>query len=260
VRKTALNYQDFEGNAILACLTGDEKALALQHGELVDFKLHQNVYQPDQRIKDAYFPLGAILSIVARMKDGSAIEIGTIGREGTSAIPLIMGSETTANESFCQVPGLAWKMPATTFRRLLGQSQTFREFLNRYLQAYLNMLGQLAACNRLHSVYERCARWLLMTQDRVGGDKFPLTHEFLAIMLGSRRSGVTIAAETLKRAGLIDYEHGWITILNRGGLQAATCECYEITAAQFGDLLSVRPATKESSSRSRNRNVSALER
>ena len=245
MRKTATKDGDFKGNAILACLKGDDKALALKLGEVVDFKLNQNVYEPDQRIKDAYFPLGAILSIVARMRDGSAIEIGTVGREGTSAVPLIMGSETTANESFCQVPGKAWKMPAATFRRLLAQSQPFREFTNRYLQAYLNMLGQLAACNRLHSVYERCARWLLMTQDRVGVDRFPLTHEFLAIMLGSRRSGVTIAAETLKRAGLIDYQHGWITILNRAGLEAATCECYEITAAQFGDLLSVRPAAKE---------------
>jgi len=248
VRKTVSNHNDFKndfkGNAILACLKDDRKALALELGEVVDFKLNENVYEPDQRITDAYFPLGAILSVVARMRDGSAIEIGTIGREGTSAVPLIMGSETTANESFCQVPGKAWKMPAGTFRRLLGQSQPFREFLNRYLQAYLNMLGQLAACNRLHSIYERCARWLLTTHDRVGSGRFPLTHEFLAIMLGSRRSGVTIAAETLKRAGLIDYKHGWITILNRGGLEAATCECYEITAAQFGDLLSLRPAAE----------------
>jgi CRP-like cAMP-binding protein len=176
-----------EDNAILACLTGKERALALRGGEMVDVKVRETIYQPEERIKEAYFPLGAILSVVARMKDGGMVEIGTIGREGTSAVPLLMGSETSANESFCQVPGRAWKMPAETFRDLIAKSQLFREFLNRYLQAYVNMLGQLAACNRLHSVYERCARWLLMTGDRVGRDEFPLTHEFLAIMLGSRR-------------------------------------------------------------------------
>ncbi|MDQ6825072.1 MAG: Crp/Fnr family transcriptional regulator [Candidatus Eremiobacteraeota bacterium] len=232
----------FESNAILACLKGKEKKLALQGGEIVDFTVRQNVYKPEERINEAYFPLGAVLSVVARMKDGGMIEIGTIGREGTSAVPLLMGSETSANESFCQVPGKAWKMPAETFRSLSTKSKVFREFLNRYLQAYVNMLGQLAACNRLHSVYERCARWLLMTGDRVGSNEFPLTHEFLAIMLGSRRSGVTVAASMLQRAGFIHYQHGMITILDRAGLEATTCECYKVTKGQFGNLLSIRPA------------------
>src|SRR5579864_3949646 len=242
----ALKIADFGGNAILACLRGKERALALQGGEIVDFKVRQNIYQPEERINEAYFPLGAILSVVARMKNGGMIEIGTIGREGTSAVPLVMGSETSANESFCQVPGKAWKMPAETFRSLLETSRLFREFLNRYLQAYVNMLGQLAACNRLHSVYERCARWLLMTGDRVGSNEFPLTHEFLAIMLGSRRSGVTVAAAILQKAGFIHYAHGIVTILDRTGLEATTCECYKITTEQFGNLLSIRPAARSS--------------
>lgn len=244
-----MKVTNFESNAILACLKGKERAMALRAGEIVDFKLRQNVYQPEERINEAYFPLGAILSVVARMKNGGMIEIGTIGREGTSAIPLLMGSETSANESFCQVPGKAWKMSADAFRGLLDKSQLFREFLNRYLQAYVNMLGQLAACNRLHSVYERCARWLLMTQDRVGTNEFPLTHEFLAIMLGSRRSGVTVAAAMLQKAGFIRYQHGTITILDRPGLEATTCECYRITTEQFGDLLSLRPAAEDTSRR-----------
>jgi CRP-like cAMP-binding protein len=236
---------DLSGNAILSCLKGKDRTLALQDGEVIDFSVRQSVYEPEKRINEAYFPIGAILSVVARMKDGAMIEIGTIGREGTSALPLVMGSETSANESFCQVPGKAWKMPATTFRSLLTTSELFREFINRYLQAYVNMVGQLAACNRLHSVYERCARWLLMTGDRVGGNEFPLTHEFLAIMLGSRRSGVTVAAAMLQKAGFIHYEHGKITILDRAGLEATTCECYKITTEQFGDLLSLRPAAKD---------------
>jgi CRP-like cAMP-binding protein len=235
---------DFGDNAILSCLRGKDKALALQASEIVDFKVRQNVYRPEERITEVYFPFTAILSIVARMKDGGMIEIGTIGREGTTAVPLVMGSETTANESFCQVPGKAWKMPAATFRSLLASSKVFREFVNRYLQAYVNMLGQLAACNRLHSVYERCARWLLMTGDRVGSNTFPLTHEFLSIMLGSRRSGVTVAAAILQRAGFIRYSHGTVTILDRAGLETTTCECYKITTEQFGSLLSIRPTVE----------------
>jgi len=238
------NGHSLGSNAILRSLKGKDRALALQSGEIVDFKVRQSIYQPEEQIRDAYFPLGAIFSVVARMKNGAMIEIGTIGREGTSAVPLVMGSETSANESFCQVPGKAWKMPAETFRSLLETSQLFRELVNRYLQAYVNMLGQLAACNRLHSVYERCARWLLMTQDRVGSHEFPLTHEFLAIMLGSRRSGVTVAAAMLQKAGFIHYAHGVITILDRSGLEATTCECYQITAEQFGNLLSIRPAAQ----------------
>jgi len=235
----------FAGNAILSSLKGKDRALALERGDIVDFKVRQNVYQPEERINEAYFPLGAVLSVVARMKDGAMIEVGTVGREGTSAVPLVMGSDTSANESFCQVPGKAWKMPAETFRALLSKSKVFRELVNRYLQAYVNMLGQLAACNRLHSVHERCARWLLMTQDRVGTDEFLLTHEFLAIMLGSRRSGVTVAAAMLQKAGFIHYSRGTMTIVDRAGLRAATCECYQITVDQFGDLLSIRPAAAD---------------
>src|SRR5579872_7005043 len=125
----------FEMNENLACLKRKERALALRCREIIDFKVRQNIYLPEERITDAYFPLDAILSVVARMKNGAMIEIGTIGREGTSAIPLVMGSDTTANESFCQVPGKAWKMPADTFRKLLSTSSLFRELVNRYVQA-----------------------------------------------------------------------------------------------------------------------------
>jgi CRP-like cAMP-binding protein len=124
------------------------------------------------------------------------------------------------------------------FRRLLGAGDTeFRRVLDRFLQAYVNMLGQLAACNGMHSIYERCARWLLLTHDRVNSDKIALTHEYLAMMLGARRSGVTIAAATLQQAGFIRYAHGHIVILNRQGLEDASCECYGVARAQFGPLL-----------------------
>ena len=228
------------GNAILASLSERERNAVRARGELIEFALRQSVYQPEAVIDAAYFPIDCVLSVVNRMEDGSLIEVGTIGREGTTAIPLIMGADTTANESFCQVEGRAWKIPAADFVALLDGSRDFRVAMNRYLQAYVNMLGQMAACNGLHSVLERCARWLLMTQDRVDRDEFPMTHEFLAAMLGSRRSGVTVGAATLQGAGYIRYAHGRITVLNRSGLEATACECYRVAQEQFNSLVQLR--------------------
>ncbi len=230
-------------NAMLALLSERERGAVRACGQLVDFHLRKSVYRPQETIESAYFPIDCVLSVVNRMEDGSLIEVGTIGREGTTAIPLIMGANTTANESFCQVEGRAWEIPAKAFVTLLEASRDFRAAMNRYLQAYVNMLGQMAACNGLHSVLERCARWLLMTQDRVARDDFPMTHEFLAAMLGSRRSGVTVGAATLQGAGYIHYTHGRMTILNRAGLEATACECYRVAQEQFNSLVQLRAAS-----------------
>ena len=133
----------------------------------------------------------------------------------------------------------------------LKKDSKFSQLLDRYVQAYVNMLGQLAACNSVHTIYERCARWLLLTQDRVASSVIHLTHEYLAMMLGARRSGVTIAAGILQNAGFISYGRGVITILNRAGLEDATCECYAVSREQFGGLVrgasipSRRPASKQ---------------
>jgi CRP-like cAMP-binding protein len=233
--------KDFlDQNAILRELRGEDRAKVLADGGVRFFELREAVYGSQQHIEEAYFPLDSVISVVTLMRDGAMIEIGTIGHEGTTGVPLIMGSDMTANDAVCQVNGNAWKMSAPMFRQLLEESKLFRDLVNRYLQAYINMLGQFTACNRLHSVYERAARWILMTQDRVGEDTFPLTQEFLATMLGSRRSGVTIAAAVLQKAGFIDYHRGRITVLDRAGLETTTCECYELTTRQFGDALRPR--------------------
>jgi CRP-like cAMP-binding protein len=208
----------------------------MRDGVVLAMPLRYHIYQPDETIGEAYFPIDSVLSVVTRMKDGHAIEVGTIGREGTSAFPLLLGATTSANESYCQVPGSAVRISAELFQELRA-SKLFRGLLDRYVQSYVNMLGQLAACNRLHNVLERCARWLLMTHDRVNSDQIPLTHEFLAMMLGTQRSGVTIAAATLQNAGFIRYGHGIITILDREGLESASCECYEVAREQFSGLL-----------------------
>jgi len=232
-----------EQNAILHGLEESVAARIIEQGELVHLAVQERIYQPEKVIRLVYFPLDSVLSIVSMMKDGNQIEIGTIGREGVSAFPLLMGASSTANDCYCQVPGSAVKIEANVFRELSSTNAGFRQLLDRYLQAYVNMLGQLAACNRLHTVYERCARWLLMTDDRVGLTDIPLTHEYLAMMLGTNRSGVTIAAATLRNAGFIRYKNGKITVLDRPGLEYASCECYEVARAQFAGLL--RPMKSE---------------
>jgi CRP-like cAMP-binding protein len=232
-----VNLASLRQNAILNALDDATAATVVERGALVQLALREQIYDAEEPIEAVYFPLDCVLSVVARMQDGSQIEVGTIGREGMSAFPLLMGATTTANVCYCQVRGRAIRIPAEFFRELAAGNQAFRQLLDRYLQAYVNMLGQMAACNRLHSINERCSRWLLMTRDRVNSDDLPLTQEFLAMMLGTGRSGVAIAAATLQKAGFIKYAHGIIKILDRRGLEDAACECYEVARAQFDGLL-----------------------
>jgi CRP-like cAMP-binding protein len=234
----AMTRATLKGNAILNGLDASEAAGILERGRFVDLETRATVYEAEEPIREVYFPIDSVLSVVTQMKDGGSIEVGTIGRDGVSAIPLMLGATTSANECYCQVPGRAVVISAEHFQQLLAAgSDRFRRLLDRFLQAYVNMLGQLAACNGMHNIYERTARWLLMTHDRVDADEINLTHEFLAMMLGARRSGVTIAAATLQQAGFIQYAHGRITMLDRTGLEEAACECYEVARKQFAGLL-----------------------
>jgi len=235
-------------NAILVGLEGPAALAAQEAASLVELSVRDRIYEANGRIDYAYFPIDSVLSVVTQMKDGNSIEVGTIGCEGTSAIPLLLGGASSANECYCQVPGMAIKIGTDVFQSL-RTGKKFRQLLDRYVQSYVNMLGQLAACNRLHNVYERCARWLLMSHDRVGTDELRLTHEYLGMMLGTQRSGVTIAAATLQHAGFIRYARGVITILDRPGLEDASCECYEVARAQFSGLLrSIGPVGRNQAS------------
>jgi CRP-like cAMP-binding protein len=225
-------------NAILSGLSDAGAAEVLENGKLIELTTPHQIYEAGREICDVFFPIDSVLSVVTQMRDGGSIEVGTVGREGVSAIPLLLGGTTSGNESYCQVPGRAVVISSNHFRRLLNAGdEKFRNVLDRFLQAYVNMLGQLAACNGKHSIYERCARWLLLTNDRVNSDNIALSHEYLAMMLGSRRSGVTLAAGALQQAGFIKYAHGHIVILNRAGLEEAACECYGVAREQFGPLL-----------------------
>jgi CRP-like cAMP-binding protein len=237
---------DLRQNAVLAGLGREWATDVMERGRVVILATPNPIYAAACRIREVYFPIDAVLSVVTHMNDGASIEVGTVGREGVSAIPLLLGADTSANESYCQVPGRAVVISSDHFQRLLRAANAgFRVVLNRFLQAYVNMLGQLAACNGRHGVYERCARWLLLTHDRVNSDTILLTHEYLSMMLGARRSGVTAAAAALQFEGYISYSHGQIKILDRRGLEAAACECYAVAREQFGPLLGMTELSEQ---------------
>jgi CRP-like cAMP-binding protein len=172
------------------------------------------------------------------MADGSAVEVGTVGREGLVGLVIVLGGAASPTVTLCQIPGTARRITAERLAEAVEARPALRRLLLRYAQGYLTQVAQGAACNRLHGIEARCARWLLMTHDRVGGaDTFPLKQEFLAVMLGVRRAGVTVAAGALQDAGLIRYRRGSIRVLDRAGLEAASCECYGLVREQYARLL-----------------------
>jgi CRP-like cAMP-binding protein len=152
-------------------------------------------------------------------------------------LPVFLGAGSIPGEAFCQVPGRALRLPADVLLRELGDGGPFHDLLHRYTQAHINQIAQSAACGRVHSIDERCARWLLITHDQVGHDRFPLTQQFLAMMLGVRRAGVNAAASILQRAGYVRYRRGVITVTDRPGLESASCGCYRIVRDEFERLL-----------------------
>lgn len=201
--------------------------------ERVAMRARTLVVRPNEPFTHVWFPTTAVLSIITIMPDGRAVEVGAAGPEGMVGIPVVLGVGAMPRQALVQVPGEALRMAVDPFRAALDAHPELRAHLLRYAHAYLDDIAQSVACNRLHSVEQRCARWLLKTHDRVRGDFLPLTQEFLAFMLGVRRAGVSVAAESLQRAGLIRYHRGKVTVLDRPGLERASCPCYSINLATF---------------------------
>jgi CRP-like cAMP-binding protein len=194
---------------------------------------------PGRQIRSVYFPVTAVVSLLTTMNDGDAVEIATVGSEGMVGVPVFLGAKSLGINDVVQVqvPGTVLKMPAKVFLDEARNGKAFKVVVQRYIQAHMRQVSQQVACNGLHSVQERCARWILLTHDRVGEDEFPLTQEFLAQMLGVRRASVTVAAGSLQGASLVRFWRGRVTIVDRAGLEAASCECYKITAKEFDRLL-----------------------
>jgi CRP-like cAMP-binding protein len=193
---------------------------------LVTLALHDPMQEAGQPIEYCYFPNTAMASVLNIMDDGKSIEVGLIGKEGFVGLPLIAGFRTSANRVIAQGPGTAFRIDADSMRNALRSCPQLVVTLIRYSQEVAMELGQIAACNRLHDVNERLARWLLMSRDRIDSDALPLTQDFLSQMLGMRRASVSVAASILQKAGLIRYERGHVTIVDRKGLENASCECY----------------------------------
>lgn len=186
------------------------------------------LYEPGAPIRDVYFPGGSVVSLLTVVDGRSALEVGLVGREGMVGIPLALGIGVSPVRALVQGGGSALRMSAAGLRKSLHASPALQRGLHRYAAALMAQITQTAACNRFHRVEARLARWLLMTGDRVGAGEFHLTQEFLAHMLGVRREGVTGAASALQRRGLIGYRRGDIRIVDRAGLEAAACGCYEL--------------------------------
>jgi CRP-like cAMP-binding protein len=205
--------------AVLEALRSSLHPISLRSGRVISDR--------DETIDTVIFPISSILSVVLEMSDGDTAEVGIIGREGMSGLPLVLGISTLNQRTVVQVPDGAHCMPAADFKVALEREDALKASALRYAQATLMTTAQMSACNTLHPTNERCARWLLMAHDRVNADQLPLTQEFLSQMLGVRRGAVTLAASALQEAGFISYSRGLITVLSRPGLEAASCECYE---------------------------------
>lgn len=224
-------------NRLLGALSAEEYMCLAPCLERVHVKQRQLLFEQGELIRHVYFPETMVVSLVTRLEDGGTVEVGTTGYEGMTGLPLFLGDDSSTVRAFAQIPGRALRMDADSFTGLAGMRGAFHRALLRYTLAFLTQVTQTAACSATHLLRQRCARWLLTTHDRVDGDQIALTHEFLAFMLGVRRAGVTVAMNAHQDAGLINYTRGRVTIVDRAGLEDASCECYRAVRAYTDGLL-----------------------
>lgn len=224
-------------NRLLALLSSRDYAALTPHLERLPLDYRQSLYRADKPLDFVYFIETGVGSLVNTMANGQAAEVGTIGNEGIVGLPVVLGDIQAPTAVYVQVAGEGVRMKASLFKRELAKSPTMQVVMLRYVHALFNQVAQSAACNHFHSLEQRCCRWLLMTRDRMDSDKFLLTQEFLAMMLGVQRPGVSIAAGGLQRAGLITYSRGNVVILDGTGLRKRSCECYGVSKREFDRLL-----------------------
>jgi CRP-like cAMP-binding protein len=224
-------------NRILNSLTRSEYERLTPHLEPVNLWLGEVLCRPDEPITHVYFPNRGTVSIVSVFEDGGSVEVGMVGNEGMFGICVFLGSVTTPLEAIVQLPGDGLRMRAEVLKQEFKKCGQLQDLLLRYTQAFLTQVAQTAACNRAHPMDGRLARWLLMCQDRSHSKELELTQEFIATMLGVRRAGVTESAGQLQDMGLISYRRGHITITDREGLEAFSCECYPIVKKEFNRLV-----------------------
>jgi CRP-like cAMP-binding protein len=221
-------------NQLLAVLPADCMARLETSIDIIPLILKDYLHKPGEAIEYVYFPGAGFCSVLAVLEDGGMVEVATIGSEGVAGVTAVLDGNPPTSLTMVQAASpVCYRMPATAFRAEYERRGPFHQLMNRYSQALVSFVMQSAACNAVHTVEQRLARWLLMARDRMGSDQFPLTQEFVAMMLGAARPTVTVVAGTLQKAGLIKYHRGMVTIVNGPKLEAASCECYRAASAQL---------------------------
>jgi CRP-like cAMP-binding protein len=216
-------------NRLLDLLPADEQERLFEKLERVSLKSRQVLARPDRAYSFVLFPLAGVVSVLVPMGEEPPVEAAVIGFEGMVGLPVALGNSVGPHEVICQVSDGGWRMAVEPFKALLPHCPALRDLLQRYALSFMNQTARSSACNRMHDINQRLARWLLLVHDRVPGDELSLTQEFLSEMLGVRRPSVSLAASTLQHAGLINYRWGRITVLDREGLERAACEDYRQT-------------------------------
>ncbi|QSI78644.1 Crp/Fnr family transcriptional regulator [Niveibacterium microcysteis] len=228
-------------NHLLSALPDDQMARIAPALELVAMPLGDVLYEPGIPMRNVFFPTTSIVSLLYVMEDGASAEIAVVGNEGIVGVSLFMGGETTPSRAVVQSAGHAYRMKGPVLKDEFERADTLQRLLLRYTQALLTQMAQTAVCNRHHSLDQQLCRWLLLSLDRLPSNKLVMTQELIANMLGVRREGVTEAAGNLQKAGLIEYHRGHITVINRAGLEARSCECYAVVKRECDRLLPDTP-------------------
>lgn len=224
-------------NRLLAVLPEPERKRILPHLESVPLPLAKALYESGDQLKHVYFPTTAIVSLLYELENGSSAEIAVVGREGIVGIALFMGGDTMPNRAVVQSSGHAYRLSGQLLKQEFSRAGSLQHLLLRYTLAMLTQMAQTAVCNRHHSVDQQLCRWLLLSLDRLPTNELIMTQELIANMLGVRREGVTEAVGKLQKAGLIEHERGRIVALDRPGLEARVCECYDVVRKEFARLL-----------------------
>ena len=231
-------------NRLLGLLPRKDYERLRPHLHRIPLDYRQSLYRAYKPVEFVYFIETGVGSLVNTMVNGETSEVGTIGNERVVGLPLLLGDDRGPTSVYVQVPSTGLRMKATLLNNELARSATTRSMMHRYIHAFFNQVAQSAACNQFHTIQQRCCRWILMTHDRMQSDEFLLTQEFLAMMLEVQRTGLSVAAGALQRAGLIRYKRGNVTILDRRGLLRRSCECYGVPKREFDRLLGNRVIRK----------------
>jgi CRP-like cAMP-binding protein len=228
-------------NGVLSALAPDDRRRLEPHLEPVHLPRRKILHEPGMTVRHVFFPLGGMVSLLALTVDGHAAEVAATGHEGLVGLAAVFPNRTACYQSLVQFPGDAYRLRAEVFQAELERGSSFRLAVMTEVHAVLNQIVQAGACNRFHTTRQRLCRWLLMSQDRLHSDMCSVTQEFIALTLGADRKRVSTAAATLQDAGIIRQRHGKITILNRRGLEACACECYQALAREPVDKPSMAP-------------------